>query len=90
MDSGDNAAVSYYRIGKIQMTLSEGLDDVKNQPFFVDRLTGAISLNFDPQRGMKGYFDFMVRRTFKQIYFVKMIINYGSLIHRYWRTTPMV
>ena len=26
----------------------------------VDRDTGAIQLNFDPQQGMKGYFDFMV------------------------------
>ncbi|XP_046612201.1 cadherin-23 isoform X1 [Neodiprion virginianus] len=60
LDAGDNAAVSYYQIGKIQMTLSEGLDDVKNQPFLVDRITGAVSLNFDPQRGMKGYFDFVV------------------------------
>ena len=60
MDAGDNAAVSYYQVGKIQMTLTEGLDDIKLQPFLVDRLTGAVSLNFDPQRRMKGYFDFMV------------------------------
>ncbi|XP_024946017.1 cadherin-23 isoform X2 [Cephus cinctus] len=60
MDAGDNAAVSYYQVGIIQMTLSEGLDDIRSQPFLVDRLTGAVSLNFDPQRGMKGYFDFMV------------------------------
>lgn len=42
------------------MTLTEGLDDIKLQPFLVDRLTGAVSLNFDPQRRMKGYFDFEV------------------------------
>ncbi|XP_043267778.1 cadherin-23 [Venturia canescens] len=60
VDAGDNAAVSYYQIGQIQMTLTEGLDDIKLQPFLVDRLTGAVSLNFDPQRRMKGYFDFEV------------------------------
>ena len=66
---GENGVVNYYQIGKIQMTLTEGLDDVKLQPFLVDTFTGAVSLNFDPQRGMKGYFDFMVR--LKQI----IIIN---------------
>ncbi|XP_033230917.1 cadherin-23 isoform X2 [Belonocnema kinseyi] len=59
-DVGGNALVNYYQIGKIQMTLTEGLDDVRLQPFLVDRVTGSVSLNFDPQRGMKGYFDFMV------------------------------
>lgn len=59
MDSGDNAAVSYYQVGKMHMTLTEGLDDIEIQPFLVNRLTGVVSLNFDPQRGMKGYFDFM-------------------------------
>lgn len=42
------------------MTLTEGLDDIHQQAFLVNRLTGEVSLNFDPQRGMKGYFDFMV------------------------------
>ncbi|KAJ3665071.1 hypothetical protein Zmor_000585 [Zophobas morio] len=59
-DLGKNAIVSYYLIGKIQMTLTEGLDSLKREPFLVDRDTGAIQLNFDPQQGMKGYFDFMV------------------------------
>ncbi|CAG5108412.1 Similar to Cdh23: Cadherin-23 (Mus musculus) [Cotesia congregata] len=60
LDAGDNAAVSYYQVGKIHMTLTEGLDDMNIQPFLVDRLTGAVTLNFDPQPRMKGYFDFMV------------------------------
>lgn len=60
LDMEENANVNYYQIGKIQMTLTEGLDDIRIQPFLVDKLTGAVSLNFDPQRGMKGYFDFMV------------------------------
>lgn len=45
----------------MHMTLTEGLDDIQLQPFLVNKLTGVVSLNFDPQRGMKGYFDFMVR-----------------------------
>lgn len=60
MDAGDNAVVNYYQVGKIHMTLTEGLDDIELQPFLVNKLTGVVSLNFDPQRGMKGYFDFMV------------------------------
>ncbi|OAD57365.1 Cadherin-23 [Eufriesea mexicana] len=60
LDAGDNAVVNYYHIGKMHMTLTEGFDDIELQPFLVNKLTGVVSLNFDPQRGMKGYFDFMV------------------------------
>nr|XP_012151361.1 PREDICTED: cadherin-23 [Megachile rotundata] len=60
LDAGDNAVINYYHVGKMHMTLTEGLDDIELQPFLVNKLTGIISLNFDPQRGMKGYFDFMV------------------------------
>lgn len=42
------------------MTLTEGFDNIELQPFIVDENTGAVTLNFDPQRGMKGYFDFTV------------------------------
>lgn len=42
------------------MTLTEGFEDMQLQPFLVNKDDGAVSLNFDPQRGMKGYFDFMV------------------------------
>lgn len=42
------------------MTLSEGLDSLKAPPFAIDKESGVISLNFDPQKGMKGYFDFEV------------------------------
>ncbi|XP_063703738.1 LOW QUALITY PROTEIN: cadherin-23 [Culicoides brevitarsis] len=59
-DEGRNARITYYQVGEIQKTLAEGLDNVKTAPFIVDRHTGAISLNFYPQKGMKGYFDFMV------------------------------
>ncbi|XP_071565121.1 cadherin-23 [Temnothorax nylanderi] len=59
-DAGDNAVLSYYQVGKIHMTLTEGFEDMQLQPFLVNKDDGAVSLNFDPQRGMKGYFDFMV------------------------------
>lgn len=59
-DEGPNAVISYYLIGKTQMTLTEGLENLERAPFLVERETGAVLLNFDPQRGMKGYFDFMV------------------------------
>lgn len=60
LDAGDNAVLSYYQVGKIHMTLTEGFENMQLQPFLVNKDTGAVSLNFDPQRGMKGYFDFMV------------------------------
>lgn len=59
-DEGANAAVRYYQTGDVHRTLAEGLDQLSRPPFLVDAETGAIVLNFDPQRGMKGYFDFMV------------------------------
>ncbi|RZC35307.1 cadherin-23 [Asbolus verrucosus] len=59
-DLSINAKMSYHLIGKIQMTLTEGLDNLKREPFLVEKDTGAVQLNFDPQQGMKGYFDFMV------------------------------
>lgn len=59
-DVGVNAEIGYYLIGKIQMTLTEGLDNLQRMPFLVEKETGAVQLNFDPQKGMKGYFDFMV------------------------------
>lgn len=61
LDVGNNAVLSYYQVGKIHMTLTEGFENMQLHPFLVNKETGAVSLNFDPQRGMKGYFDFMVR-----------------------------
>lgn len=60
LDEGINAKVNYYQVGEIHKTLAEGLDNIKSAPFLVDRETGAVTLNFYPQKGMKGYFDFMV------------------------------
>uniref|UniRef100_A0AAR5PBK0 Cadherin domain-containing protein n=1 Tax=Dendroctonus ponderosae TaxID=77166 RepID=A0AAR5PBK0_DENPD len=59
-DYGPNALISYFIIGRVQMTLTEGLDSLMRAPFLVEKETGSIKLNFDPQQGMKGYFDFMV------------------------------
>lgn len=59
-DEGINSKIYYYQIGDIQRTLSEGLENIPKSPFLVDINTGEILLNFDPQKGMKGYFDFMV------------------------------
>ncbi|XP_046805505.1 cadherin-23 [Lucilia cuprina] len=60
LDEGINAKINYYQVGDIRQTLSEGLENVRSSPFLVDQETGEIQLNFDPQKGMKGYFDFMV------------------------------
>ncbi|XP_030761227.1 cadherin-23-like, partial [Sitophilus oryzae] len=59
-DDGQNALLSYYLVGKVQMTLTEGLDSLSRVPFIVEKDSGEVQLNFDPQQGMKGYFDFMV------------------------------
>ncbi|XP_022254266.1 cadherin-23-like [Limulus polyphemus] len=60
-DIGIHSVVHYYILGKIQLTLSEGLESIKGPPFLLNQKTGEIVLNFDPQRGMKGYFDFQVK-----------------------------
>ena len=60
-DAGKNAKISFYQIGEIHRTLTEGLDSIHKSPFLVEKDSGAVLLNFDPQKGMKGYFDFMVK-----------------------------
>ncbi|KAL0831494.1 hypothetical protein ABMA28_002291 [Loxostege sticticalis] len=60
MDEGENARISYHLIGEVKQTLTEGLEQLTVQPFLVDAASGAVALNFDPQKGMKGYFDFKV------------------------------
>jgi hypothetical protein len=60
LDYGSNAVLRFQMIGTVQATVSEGLDHLRQQPFVVDPKTGIVKLNFDPQRGMKGYFDFKV------------------------------
>lgn len=85
-DIGDNAVLSYYQVGKIHMTLTEGFDDMQLQPFLVNKNTGAVSLNFDPQRGMKGYFDFMVNLFFiRENKSLKAYILISLLMYLYTR-----
>lgn len=55
-----NAKINYYLLGEVKETLTEGLENLAVSPFLVDVDTGAVTLNFDPQKGMKGYFDFKV------------------------------
>lgn len=59
-DEGSNAIINYYQVGEIRQTLSEGLENIRKAPFIIDQESGEVQLNFDPQKGMKGYFDFMV------------------------------
>jgi cadherin 23 len=69
-----NAKLRYYIRNPVKSTLSTRTGQAEEQiganPFVIDRDTGIISLNFDPQRDMKGYFDLEVL-----IYFV-LLSNY--------------
>ncbi|CAG0889558.1 unnamed protein product [Cyprideis torosa] len=61
-DDGRNAVLNFYlHPPVVRQTLSEGLNDLPGTPFRVERETGAVILNFEPQPGMKGYFDFEVK-----------------------------
>ncbi|XP_076057455.1 cadherin 88C isoform X2 [Oratosquilla oratoria] len=60
LDSEENSRLRYYMAGPVQETLTEGLDNIRRSPFVIDPVTGVVKLNFDPQKGMKGYFDFQV------------------------------
>lgn len=60
LDGGVNGKVAYFKAGDVRKTLTEGLENVNEEPFLVDMDTGLIHLNFDPLKGMKGYFDFKV------------------------------
>lgn len=85
-DDGLNGTISYYQIGDIHRTLAEGLEQLTRPAFLVDRRSGGVLLNFDPQKGMKGYFDFMVRRF--TIYGVRSV-NFNRYNHsRFLLTTP--
>lgn len=58
MDSGLNAEIKYYITSPIVRKMSIGLENVRSDPFLLNKKTGEISLNFDPQKDMKGYFEF--------------------------------
>jgi hypothetical protein len=59
-DHGNNAKIFFSQFGNIHRTLAEGLDTIQDPSFVIEKDTGEIKLNFDPQKGMKGYFDFSV------------------------------
>lgn len=59
-DAGPNGLVRYAIRGEQRANEAEALDSVRAEPFAIDEQTGEISLNFDPQRDMKGYFEFDV------------------------------
>lgn len=59
-DVGENAKLSFFHVGRIHRTLAEGLETIKDPSFLIEKNTGSVKLNFDPQKGMKGYFDFTV------------------------------
>jgi hypothetical protein len=59
-DIGVNAKLQFFQVGKIHRTLAEGLDTIKDPSFLVEKDTGSLRLNFDPQKDMKGYFDFTI------------------------------
>ena len=61
-DSPANSVLQYSLDGEIVPSRSsEGLDDIRQPPFLIHKDSGELILNFDPQKGMKGYFDFGVR-----------------------------
>lgn len=64
-DSDINAGLTYHLVGQIRATVSEGLDSLRRKPFTVDPAKGVVRLNFDPLKGMKGYFDFEVNLYFR-------------------------
>lgn len=91
---GKNAQVTYHISGNVQMTLSEGLESLKVAPFIMNKDTGVISLNFDPQKGMKGYFDFEIVANDTDGLFDKArvfvsIINDDSFFFNYYYACPL-
>ena len=60
VDEGDNADIIYSVYDGIRASeLSEGLEGITD-PFMLNQTSGDIILNFDPQDGMKGHFEFVV------------------------------
>lgn len=59
-DLGQNSMANYFIVSDVRKSLSEGLDTIPARPFLLNKKTGELSVNFDPQKGMKGYFEFDV------------------------------
>lgn len=81
-DTGINAEMHYFIVSQPQMSLSEGLDNIQMPPFVIDEQSGSVFLNFDPQRGMKGYFDFYVSINIRIFLAVNTLKIYMYLEHR--------
>jgi len=63
-DPDENSVLTFALSGEVKTSAtSEGLDNINQPPFLVDPSTGEISVNFDTQKGMKGYFEFPVTVT---------------------------
>ncbi|KAH7637786.1 cadherin-23-like protein [Dermatophagoides farinae] len=60
-DVGTHSHVNYYIVSDVRKSFSEGLENVPSKPFEINQRTGEISLKFDPQKGMKGYFEFEIK-----------------------------
>lgn len=65
LDSEENAQIKYSIVSEsVQASQTEALGSmISAEPFVVDSSTGQITLNFDPRRDMKGYFEFDVQAT---------------------------
>ena len=63
-DPDQNSFFTFSLLGQVKTSVtSEGLDNINEPPFLVHPTSGEISVNFDAQRGMKGYFEFSVMVT---------------------------
>jgi hypothetical protein len=63
-DPDENSILSYSLSGEVKTSMtSEGLENINRPPFVVDPSSGEVLVNFDAQKGMKGYFEFSVMVT---------------------------
>lgn len=53
--------VTYYLMTETIVATGENLNDVKNSAFLVNEISGDLTLNFELQPNMKGFFEFQVQ-----------------------------
>lgn len=73
LDADHNAKLTYFIRKPVKSTLVDGEELVGPMPFVIDKETGTVSLNFDPQRDMKGYFEL-------EVLFEKCFLLFFSLL----------
>ena len=88
-----DSKLEYSVIGNILPSdKSENLENIEAPPFLLDKNSGDILLNFDPQKGMKGYFAFHVSGA-KYLFFSPLIpsnekkhigISFAQFVY-FWR-----